>query len=311
MSKQTDNTGAKPAFTSGHSPTSGKVPAKHKCGIVMPISAIDGCAEQHWQDVKSILDDAITASGFEPSFVSKSDEVSVIQKQIVENLYENPIVVCDVSGRNPNVMLELGMRLAFDKPVVIVKDDKTAYSFDSSPIEHLVYPRDLRWTSINSFKVLLADKITATHLKATSDPNYSAFLKHFGQFTVAKIDSKEVSAETALLAEVREMREGLSILTDRIARLDRPANMNRHERMGGSASYPPSLIASVRDAVIKYIKSSPAARELAVRGRIHESTVEAIMSDIPELRSAPKYIQRDVFENAWGELLRSGEAPFS
>jgi hypothetical protein len=49
-------------------------------------------------------------------------------------------------------MLELGMRLAFDKPAVIVKDDKTDYSFDTSSIEHLAYPRDLRFSKIKSFK---------------------------------------------------------------------------------------------------------------------------------------------------------------
>jgi hypothetical protein len=35
------------------------------------------------------------------------------------------------------------MRLAFDRPTIIVKDDLTTYSFDTSPIEHLEYPRDL------------------------------------------------------------------------------------------------------------------------------------------------------------------------
>jgi hypothetical protein len=55
-------------------------------------------------------------------------------------------------AQNSNLMLELGMRLAFDKPAVIVKDDKTDYSFDTSSIEHLAYPRDLRFSKIKSFK---------------------------------------------------------------------------------------------------------------------------------------------------------------
>ncbi len=56
-----------------------------------------------------------------------------------------PIVVCDISARNANVMFELGMRLAFDKPTVIIKDERTPYSFDISSIEHLDYPSDLRY----------------------------------------------------------------------------------------------------------------------------------------------------------------------
>ncbi|MDX0654689.1 hypothetical protein GOD34_28880 [Sinorhizobium medicae] len=112
-----------------------------KCGIVMPISAIDGCDEDHWLQVRDILNDAISSAAYEPNLVSDADVIGVIQKRIVQNLYDHPIVVCDVSGKNPNIMLELGMRLAFDKPVVIVKDDQTSYSFDTAPIEHLPYPR--------------------------------------------------------------------------------------------------------------------------------------------------------------------------
>ena len=58
----------------------------------------------------------------------------MIHKTIVQNLYLNPIVVCDVSGKNANVMFELGLRLAFDKPTIIIKDDKTDYSFDTSVV---------------------------------------------------------------------------------------------------------------------------------------------------------------------------------
>lgn len=106
---------------------------KPVCGLVMPISEIDGCPEHHWAEVRKILSDAAEDAGFKPNLVSIADNVGVIHKRIVQNLYGNPIVVVDVSGKNPNVMFELGMRLTFDKPTVIVKDDETDYSFDTSP----------------------------------------------------------------------------------------------------------------------------------------------------------------------------------
>ena len=95
------------------------------CGIVMPISGIDGCGESHWKDVMSIIKESIDNADFESNLVSNADDIGIIQKRIIQNLYENPIVVCDVSGKNPNVMFELGIRLAFDKPTIIIKDDKT------------------------------------------------------------------------------------------------------------------------------------------------------------------------------------------
>lgn len=179
---------------------------KEKCGIIMPISTLDGCNEQHWLDVKNILTESIESSGFDANLVSNADDVGIIQKTIIQNIYDNPIIVCDVSGKNPNVMFELGMRLAFDKATIIVKDDKTSYSFDTSPIEHLTYPRDLRFNKIVEFKKELSEKIKATIKKSKEDKDFSTFLKHFGKFTVAKLETTEISKEEFIIEELRDLR---------------------------------------------------------------------------------------------------------
>ncbi|RYH63777.1 MAG: hypothetical protein EON54_07400 [Alcaligenaceae bacterium] len=184
-------------------------------GLVMPISGIDNCGPEHWAEVKSILEESV-ASIQEPKFsarlVSDADDIGVIQKRIIAGVYSSDIVVCDVSGKNSNVMFELGMRLAFDKPVVIIKDDKTDYSFDTSIIEHLGYPRDLRFHAITAFKRKLADKIVATHQAATDHPDKSSFLKSFGTFNVAKLDQKEVTADQAMMAQLSEIHQQLATL---------------------------------------------------------------------------------------------------
>lgn len=186
-----------------------------KCGIIMPISEIDGCSEIHWREVKNILSDAINDAGFVADLVSETDNVGIIQKTIIQNIYENPIVVCDVSGKNPNVMFELGMRLAFDKPTIIVKDDQTNYSFDTSPIEHLTYPRDLRFSKIVEFKNKLSGKIKGTFERANSDPSYTTFLKNFGEFTIPRLDTKEVSKEDYILEELKQLKRELNLYARR------------------------------------------------------------------------------------------------
>ena len=178
----------------------------------MPISSLDGCSEEHWVDVQSILTEAIISAGFESNLVSNADDVGIIQKRIIQNLYDNPVVVCDVSGKNPNVMFELGMRLAFDKPTIIIKDDKTAYSFDTSPIEHLEYPRDLRFGKIVEFKERLKDKIVSTYNASKENDGYTTFLKHFGEFKVAKLDKKEVSGIEFIIDELKSLKIALGRL---------------------------------------------------------------------------------------------------
>lgn len=180
--------------------------ASRVCGVVMPISAIDDCTEAHWSEVHAILTSAIKDAGFEPNLVSDADDVGIIQKRIIQNLYDNPIVVCDVSGKNPNVMFELGLRLAFDKPTIIIKDNRTSYSFDTAPIEHLEYPRDLRFGQIVQFRSKLCEKIKATFERSRTDPNYTTFLKNFGEFTVAKLDKKEISSQEYIMEELRSIR---------------------------------------------------------------------------------------------------------
>ena len=204
------------------------------CGLVMPISSIDGCNEQHWLDVKEILTEAVEGAGFKVSLVSHADDVGVIQKRIIQNLYENPIVVCDISGKSPNVMFELGMRLAFDKPTIIVKDDKTSHSFDISSIEQLEYPRDLRFTKIVKFKEALKEKAKATLKKSDEDPDYTTFLKHFGTFTVAKLDTKELPKGDYIIEELKDLKKILQ-RQEAVQRQERMYNERMH--MLESAKY--------------------------------------------------------------------------
>ncbi|MHA7820892.1 MAG: hypothetical protein ACX930_14690 [Erythrobacter sp.] len=181
-----------------------------KCGIVMPIAEMGECSETHWADVLGILTDAVEDAGFAADIVSNADEVTVIQKTIVQNLYECPVVICDVSQKNPNVMFELGMRLAFDKPTIIVKDDKTTFSFDTGVIEHLEYPRDLRFNKITEFKRRIGRKVEATFKKSKENPEYSTFLKHFGRFEVSKLETTEISGQDYIMKQLSEIRESVA-----------------------------------------------------------------------------------------------------
>ena len=174
------------------------------CGIIMPISAIDGCNEYHWNNVKIIISEAISDAGFNPRIVSTSDDIGVIQSRIVQNLYFDKIVVCDVSGKNPNVMFELGMRLAFDKPTIIIMDDRTDYSFDTSIIEHIRYPRSLDYCEILGFKQILKDKIIAT-VKKAEEQDYPTFLKQFGEFKTAKIEKTDAKFEDMILNKLENL----------------------------------------------------------------------------------------------------------
>lgn len=183
-----------------------------KIGYIMPIAKTEGYPESHWLDVKQILDDTVKSIGIKDArIVSDGGEITTIHSRIVSNLYNNDIVICDVSSRNPNVMFELGMRIAFDKPVIIIKDEVTNYCFDAGTIEHLSYPKDLRHGLINDFKIVLCSKITAAferYLK-DKDDKISPILKNFGSFDKGDVKIDALSANEALIQDIRSIKETL------------------------------------------------------------------------------------------------------
>lgn len=199
------------------------------CGIVMPISPIENCSAEHWSEVLTILKEVIKDAGFEPNLVSDADDSGIIQKRIIQNLYKNEIVICDVSAKNPNVMFELGMRLAFDKPTIIIKDDKTDYSFDTSVIEHVAYPRDLRFSKILKFKETLKLKIESTYLKSKKDPNYTTFLKHFGEYKITQLEQTEISSEKYILSIIEDINRDIREIKFNQIENKNPFNSNIYE----------------------------------------------------------------------------------
>lgn len=191
------------------------------CGIIMPIARLDDYSAEHWMEVKSIIIEAtqlVEGIDFKTEIVSNSDgEIDVIHKRIIQNIYNADIVVCDISGKNPNVLFELGMRLTFDKPTIIIKDDATDFMFDTGVIEHLTYPKDLRFQKVVNFKRELASRIKLTYEKSQSDPNFSTFLGSFGEFKVPNLKQTTVSnVEQHILDEILSFRSELSSLKKEI-----------------------------------------------------------------------------------------------
>lgn len=175
------------------------------CGIIMPIATMSSdYTADHWSDVRYILHQAIEKAGFIPRIVSDSEESTVIHGSIINNIYNDAIVVCDVSNKNANVMFELGMRLAFNKPVVIVKDDKTDYSFDTGNIQHEPYRKDLRHSTVEKFIDDLSRKIIKT-FQASQKEDYQSFLSYFGKFEVAKVENKSIAESEAIEKVLNKM----------------------------------------------------------------------------------------------------------
>lgn len=125
-----------------------------KCFVIMPLttpaSALDhygGDAEHFIHVLDHLFSPAVEAAGYElvRPVMRGAD---LIHAEIVKNLEEAELVLCDFSLLNANVFFELGIRTALDRPVALVKDDKTSSPpFDTAGINYHTYDSSLApWT---------------------------------------------------------------------------------------------------------------------------------------------------------------------
>ncbi len=181
------------------------------CGIVMPIAGFGEYDAQHWLEVRGILERAISKAEYHPAPVWERSETDIIQGRIVRNLYEYEVVVCDISGLNPNVMFELGLRLAFKKPVVITVDDETKIPFDTNVIEHLIYNRGLHFQKTESFIDRLSERITNV-VQMSKNGSYVAYIDALGAFSTFEPNPQKVEFDQFVLDKLEQISANVSRL---------------------------------------------------------------------------------------------------
>ena len=116
---------------------------KGECFVMMPISDPDGYEKGHFERVyQDIFIPAIEKAGYKPFRADDDKATNLIHLEILRKLLDCPIALCDLSTRNPNVLFELGIRQAFDKPVVLIQEIGTPKIFDTSSIRCLDYRKE-------------------------------------------------------------------------------------------------------------------------------------------------------------------------
>jgi len=184
----------------------------------MPISATANHDEKHWAAVQKLLHRGIRKAGLEPANVWEgvNDRIS---KRIVSNIFREVIVVADISDLNPNVMLELGLRLASKKPTVIVFEKGGKIPFDIADVGAIPYPGDLNILEMEAFFDDFSALLT-TRLAAFTNDTYEPYL---GDVVVEVLEpqTKEVSIGEAVLERVEE-------IALRMSRLEKMSNAPRY-----------------------------------------------------------------------------------
>lgn len=193
-----------------------KEKAKPTCFIAMPISTPEHLVPDYGNDVehfRHVLDDLITPAVEEAGFKAISPIASgseIIHRDIIDNLVQCDLVLVDTSTLNANVFFEFGIRAAMNKPVCLVRDDKTPkVPFDTGIANHHTYA-----SSLHSWVVKVEKPKLIAHVKASFERSKgkNSLWQHFGLKTVGEAprepdDAKEMLR--ILLSEVSDLRKGI------------------------------------------------------------------------------------------------------
>lgn len=79
--------------------------------------------------MNTIITPAANAAGFAVETADQHGS-DIIQSTIISQLLAKELVIADLSDHNPNVLFELGIRIARDLPVALVRATGTAAIFD-------------------------------------------------------------------------------------------------------------------------------------------------------------------------------------
>lgn len=181
-----------------------------KAFIIMPISTPSESHSLYQNDsehfthvLEHIFVPALEKAGFLP-IRPTAKGADIIHAEIINNLEQADLVLCDITCLNPNVFFEFGIRTALDKPVCLVVDDtKNTIPFDTQIINYHIYKSDIRpWIVKSEIENLLV------HIQSTIEraPDYNTLWKVFGLTTKGKSSTDiEISQEIKFLQMQNKM----------------------------------------------------------------------------------------------------------
>lgn len=256
-----------------------------ECFIIMPIANCDGYDDGHFNRVyEDIFKPACRDAKYKPVRADEIKQTNLIHLDILQRLIDSPMAICDLSSRNPNVLFELGLRQAFDKPTVLVQEVGTKQIFDIAPLRYTEYRKELKYREVLEDQATISEAIIATKEAADRGEGVNSIvsiLSLAGPATLKEPSEHDSSKLLQLVrAEMSEMRSDFrrtikGIEDDRYSprvspRMDYPRRMreahmlveevNMMSKGGVPEEVVLDYINKVQEKLIRILQSDPPVR---------------------------------------------------
>jgi hypothetical protein len=188
----------------------------------MPISDPAPYEPGHFRRVyEHIIKPACIKAGFQPVRADEVERTNHIVLDVLRRILKADAVLCDLSAKSANVMYELGIRQAFNKPVVLIKDTQTERVFDIQGLRDIEYDAALRVDRIAPAINSIASSLVNTTDGASDEIN--SLVQLLGVQAATLPQRTEVSGETGLILNyLNEITQRLTALESATAPKTQP-----------------------------------------------------------------------------------------
>lgn len=188
-----------------------EAPVNNDCFIIMPIADHKDYKDGHFKRVyEDILAPACRGAGYRPVRADDVAQTNLIHLDILQKLLESPMAICDLSTRNPNVLFELGLRQAFDKPTVLVQEVGTPQIFDINLFRYTQYRNGLDYRDVLADQKTIQKVLEETKQAVKENKSVNSIIKLLSIMEPAKLQDVSNFGEkeyfNVLMSEINSIK---------------------------------------------------------------------------------------------------------
>ena len=193
------------------------------CFVIAPIGEPESDTRKRSDQVlKHIIRPAVESCGYEAVRADEIDRPGIITSQVIQRVVSDPLVIADLTERNPNVFYELAVRHALRKPLIQMIQKGERIPFDVAGTRTVQFDHhDL--DSVETARKEIVEQIKSLE-QDTTDIETPISVSLDLQI-LRQSDKPEERSLADLLSAISDLRDGLARLDMRAARGARPESL--------------------------------------------------------------------------------------
>lgn len=177
------------------------------CFVIAPIGESDSDTRKRSDQIlKHVISPAVDSCGYKATRADQISEPGMITSQVIQKIVDDPLVIADLTERNPNVFYELAIRHVIRKPLVqlIKKGEQIPFDVAGTRTIHIDH-HDL--DSVEKAKKEIIEQIKS--LEADSSTQETPISVSLDLQLLRQSDNPEQRSLADVLSVITELRSSV------------------------------------------------------------------------------------------------------